>query len=145
MASTADAIGMASTPTVEVIGTLLFARKRNRVFCRQTPALEYGVCRKADSIHLSPYVPCFLSVLRPSFVRSWGEETLSICRPFTGLAGDLTGGHSPVPSILRVSMDPATLNNPVALTWSHYPMIIDINVVIVSDKIIFQILVFKFV
>ena len=35
--------------TVEVIGTLLVARKRKGVFSRQTLALEYEGCRKAYS------------------------------------------------------------------------------------------------
>ena len=30
---------------VEVIGTILVARRRKRVFCRQMLALENGVCR----------------------------------------------------------------------------------------------------
>ena len=41
MASTDVAVGMTSAPTVEVIGTRLVARKREGIFCRQTPALEY--------------------------------------------------------------------------------------------------------
>ena len=32
--------------TVEVIGTLIVTRKREGVFRRKTPALEYGGCRK---------------------------------------------------------------------------------------------------
>ena len=48
--STDVAVGMDLTPTVEVIGTLLVARKCEGVFCRQTTALEYGIFRKANSI-----------------------------------------------------------------------------------------------
>ena len=60
--------------SVEVIGTLLVARKSEGVFCRQTLALEYGVFRKAYSIYLLPSVPCVLSVsVCPSSVR-WGRR-----------------------------------------------------------------------
>ena len=49
--------------TVEVIGTLLVARKRERVFFIQTLALEYGVCRKAIlSIYLRLYLLSYPSI-----------------------------------------------------------------------------------
>ena len=66
---------------VEVIRTILVARKRKGVFRRQTLALEYGVYRKASSVYLSPSVPCVLSVsVRPSSVH---------------------GGRRPCPSVVR--------------------------------------------
>ena len=49
VASTSAAVGMASTSTVELTGTLLVARKREGVFCRQTSTLEHGGFRKAYS------------------------------------------------------------------------------------------------
>ena len=60
--TTAEAVGMASTKTVEVMGDALVARKRKRVFRRQTLALEFGVFRKAYSIYLSPSITCVLSI-----------------------------------------------------------------------------------
>ena len=68
-------------PTTEVLGTLLVARKREGVFCRQTSLLEYGVCRKAYSIYLSPSVSCVMSV---------SVHTLSVL-----------GGRRPCPSVVR--------------------------------------------
>ena len=43
VALTTEAVVMASTSTVEGIRTILISRKRNRVFRRQTSALEYVV------------------------------------------------------------------------------------------------------
>ena len=79
MASTTEAVVMDSTPTFEVIGTLLVAIKRERVFRRQVLALEYGVCRKAYSIYLLMSVPCVLSVyVRPSSVCGGRRPCLSV-------------------------------------------------------------------
>ena len=49
VALTAAEVGMDSTPTVDVIGTLLVSRKREGVFRRQMLALEYGGWSKAYS------------------------------------------------------------------------------------------------
>ena len=66
--STAEAVGMYSTPTVEVIRTLIVASKRKGVFRRQTLELEYKGCRNIYSTWLLPSVTCGLSVsVRPSF------------------------------------------------------------------------------
>ena len=75
MASTAEAVGTDSTPTVEVIGTLLVARKRKRVFRRQMSAMEYGVA-----------VRLILSIYRRLYLVSFPSP--SVLRMFMG-GGDL--------------------------------------------------------
>ena len=70
MASTNAAVDMDSTPTVEVIVTLLVARNCKGVFRRQTSALEYGGCCKDYFTYLLPSVPCGLSIyIRPLSIR----------------------------------------------------------------------------
>ena len=80
---------MSSTPTFQVIGTLLVSRKGEMVFCRQTSAFEYGVFRKAYSIYFLPSVPCVLSAyVRPLSVCGGRTPCLSVVR-FLVWGGDL--------------------------------------------------------